>query len=53
MSDGSKSAPKAVYSPPKLANYGDFAKLTAAGSGTTPEGDNLGNTSGNSMRQRP
>ncbi|QDH33858.1 lasso RiPP family leader peptide-containing protein [Porphyrobacter sp. YT40] len=33
---------KASYQSPKLAVYGGFAKLTAAGSGTFSEGPNQG-----------
>ena len=33
---------KATYRSPKLAIYGGFSKLTAAGSGTFSEGPNQG-----------
>lgn len=37
MADGIKGVAHGVYSAPKLTTYGDFATLTASGSGTSSE----------------
>ena len=51
MSDGTSSATKVPYVRPTLSTYGDFASLTAAGSGIDTE--IFPDPSGQNMMRRP
>ena len=51
MADKKADADKQGYAPPKLSTYGDFADLTASGSGFSSEF--FGENRGQRMMKRP